>query len=222
MGRPLRTHLSALLPLVLAAPLAAQTPVEPYDVSGRYTTSSIHLQVTGAFDEGRDLMASWGRMVALGRAGAWMPRLEAGVGATVGENLAERFMAGPQLTLARAFPSQHTAFGEGVRAEPYLLVGGGAYGVVDFTGGRTRAYFGPRLSGGLGFRAFSDEWDVELTTLEIVVEKRFQEDESTQLVLRLGRAAPRRRRAPRDSALREMRRTPPPPPPAAPSLPPTP
>ena len=214
MVRPLRTHLSAFLPLALAAPLAAQTPVEPYDVSGRYTTSGVNLQVTGAWDEGRDLLISWGRMAAFGRAGAWMPRAELGIGGTVGENLAERLMAGPQVTLARAFPSQHTTFGEGSRAEPYLLVGGSAFGIVDFTGGRTRAYFGPGVAAGLGFRTFSDEWDVELATIEVVVEKRFANDESPQIFIRFGRAVPGRRRPSADSALQELHRIPPPPPPA--------
>lgn len=191
---PLRARaLSLLLLLIAPAAAAAQTPVRPYQPAARYTTFQLQAQVTGGANEGRDVMASWGGMMAPG--GAAMLRLEGAAGVTTGNDLIDRLLAGPQLTAALAIPSQHTSFARGTRAEPYLLAGAAAYAIGDFTGAEAEWSVRPAVSGGIGFRIFGDEWDVELSTLELVVEKRFGPDAATELFIRFGRAAPRPHRA---------------------------
>ncbi|HEU0013583.1 MAG TPA: hypothetical protein VFQ45_07850 [Longimicrobium sp.] len=190
-----RSILSFLVPLLLAAaPVAAQRPVEPYDPSGRYRTFLLGAQFTGAFEDGRELVGAWGVMRAGGRSGAWMQRTDMAAGLRSGFSFVDRIVAGPQVSLARAFPSQHTSLmGGRSRAEPYLLLGGGALGVLD-TRGRTRAGLAPSVSAGAGFRMLRDEWDITLQHFEVVIEKRFgMLDEAPQLYVRFGTALPRRR-----------------------------
>jgi len=187
--------LPLFLLLLAVVPSAAQRPVEPYDPSGRYRTFMLGAQFTGAIEDGRELMAAWGVMRAGGRSGAWMQRTEAVAGLRSGFSFVDRLVAGPQVSLARAFPSQHTTLGGRSRAEPYLLLGGGALGVVD-TRGETRVGLAPSVSAGAGFRLLHDEWDITLQHFEVVLEKRFgMLDEAPQLYVRFGTALPRRRGA---------------------------
>ena len=190
-----------LLALLAAVPARAQTPVEPFEPAPRYRTSAISTQLTGNDEEGRDVLLAFGGMRTAGRRGEWMPRLDAVAGLTTGvqrgDNLVERFLVGPHLTVGRAFPSQHLDLGRETRAEPYVLGGVGAYGVADLLGEGTELGVAPAFSAGVGFRLFTDEWDVDLSTFEIVMEKRFGPAEaSPQLYSRFGSAAtPRQRRA---------------------------
>lgn len=209
-----------LLALLAAVPARAQTPVEPFEPAPRYRTSAIATQLTGNDEEGRDVLLAFGRMRTAGRRGEWMPRLDLVAGLTTGvqrgDNLVERFLVGPHLTVGRAFPSQHLDLGRETRAEPYLLGGAGAYGVADFIGEGTELGVAPAVSAGVGFRVFTDEWDVDLSTFEIVMEKRFGPAEaSPQLYIRFGSAAaPRAPRAAPEGDPLAAALLPPPPPPA--------
>lgn len=203
-----------------AAPAAAQRPVQPYEPAPRYRTFHLGAQLTGKTDEGRDIVLSWGRLYTAGPGGAWMPRAELSAafatGVQRGDNLLEAVMLGPQLSLARAFPSQHLSTGRKSRAEPYLLATAGAYGVADFSGAGEEVGVSPVVSGGVGFRVFSDEWEVDLSTVELVLAKRFGFRETgPELYVRFGSAvAPRRRRDPADAG--PLADPPPPPPPSGP------
>jgi hypothetical protein len=186
-------HLSlTLVPLAVAA---AQTPVRPYEPAPAYNTFNLSTQLTGAVNEGRDLLLAWGWMRTAGPGGALMPRLELGGGATTGRELLDRLLLTPQISVAYAFPGQHTSLGRTTRGEPYLVAGAGAYGIADFTAD-TRLGVAPSVSAGLGMRLFGDEWNMEMGTLEVVVERRFGFDAATELFLRFGRARPRTFSAP--------------------------
>ena len=177
--------------LTLPARLPAQEPVPPYDPSGSYTSSLVNVQLTAPTDGGRDLLFAWGRLAAGGSRGRWMRRAEVTAGVRAGQRLVDRVMAGPEVTLAVAFPGQYTTAGPGTRAEPYLLAGGGGLAVLDLSDGE-RAGLAPTVFAGIGLRLFDDEWDISLDHLEVVVEKRFGLlDELPQLYVRFGRATPR-------------------------------
>ena len=82
---------------------------------------------------------------------------------------------------------------DGKRAEPYLLLAAGAYGVAGFEADETELGIAPTIGFGVGFRMFQDEWDIALTHLEVVVQRRFGAiDQAPQLYVRLSRALPRR------------------------------
>lgn len=211
----MRLHARVLLlvpALLLAAPADAQTPLEPFRPAPRYSTFHVGAQLTGGVNEGRDLVFAWGRMAAPSRSA--MARLELAGGLTSGRSLVDRVLAGPQLTLGWAFPSQHTSFSRDTRAEPYVLLGAAGYALARFEeeGDEEEGTgFAPAVSGGVGFRIFGDEWEVDLATLELVVEKRFGPDDATELFVRFGRADP-----PRGHGTRSRRPNgalPPPPPP---------
>lgn len=179
-----------LLASVTAAPATAQVPLQPYDASGRYRTGALEGQLTGSLDGGRDVLLSWGRLAAGGRAGRWMLRTEVAAGVQVGQSLAERVLAGPQLSVALAEPGWYTDL-DGTRAEPYLLAGGGAYGVVGFGEAEDELGISPNLFVGIGFRLFDDEWDVGLTHVELVLQQRFgMAEQAPQIYLRFSRSAP--------------------------------
>jgi hypothetical protein len=187
----------ALLLLLFTAPiLSAQEPLQPYDASGRYRTSGVEAQVTGAFGEGRDVLIGWGALAAGGSGGRWMQRTEFMAGLQVGDRLVNRVMLGPRVSLALAAPGWYTELQRGVRAEPYLLVGGAVYGVADFGDADEEAAFGlsPAISAGVGLRLFDNEWDISLTQLEVAVQRRFGfAEQGPQIYVRLGTAVPRRR-----------------------------
>jgi hypothetical protein len=197
-----------VLPLCIAlssaAPARAQEPVREYTPAARYSTFQLGAQVTGRNDRGRDVLFSWGRMRTMGEGGAWMPWLGLTAGFTSGRDFIGGLVAGPTVGFGYAIPGQHMSFGRATRAEPYVLAQASAYGIGRFRGELEAAEAGqddgwgvaPALAAGIGFRLFADEWDVDLSTLELVVEKRlgFGED-AAQLYVRFGRAvAPRERR----------------------------
>jgi hypothetical protein len=168
---PLRRALLFLLLGFIPARSSGQRAVAEYTPAPRYATFSLGVQVTGDPDRGREVMAAWGRMLALG-GGAWMPWLELAGGVSPGNrDVIEGVAMGPRLTLARAFPSQYVGFGRS-RGEPYLLATAAMYGAGDFGGG-SRWGGAPALSAGFGFRIFRDQWNVDLSTFEVVVERRF-------------------------------------------------
>jgi hypothetical protein len=174
--------------------LRAQEPLQPYDAGGRYRTAGIEAQLTGSFGGGRDVLFSWGAMVAGGPSGRWMQRTELMAGLHAGQNLVDRLMLGPQVTLGMAVPAWYTLLDRGTRAEPYLLLGGGALGVANFDGDETPLGIAPTLSLGVGMRLFDDEWDISLTQVELAVQQRFgAADQAPQLYVRFSRALPRRR-----------------------------
>ena len=187
-----------LLPFLFSAtPLLAQEPVQPYDASGRYRTVGIEAQLTGAFGGGRDVLFSWGGMAVGGRGGRWMQRTELAAGVHAGQNLVDRVMLGPQASLALAEPGWYTELERATRAEPYLLLGAGAFGVADFSDDETELGLSPTVSLGVGLRLFDDEWDVALTQVELTVRQRFGvADAAPQLYVRFSRATPRRRASP--------------------------
>jgi hypothetical protein len=100
------------------------------------------------------------------------------------------------VTLARAFAGQYVGIGKKARGEPYFLASAALYGAGDFHDG-TRWGGAPAVSVGIGLRVFDDAWDVDLSTVELVVERRFGIQEGpARLYIRLGRArAPRPRDA---------------------------
>ncbi|HEX2081648.1 MAG TPA: hypothetical protein VHG08_28350 [Longimicrobium sp.] len=186
-----------IISLSITAPAIAQEPLQPYDARGRYRTGGFEVQLTGALGGGRDLMLSWGGLAVGGRGGRWMQRTELVAGLHAGGNLVDRIMAGPQVSLALAVPAWYTELDRGTRAEPYLVLGGGAYGVVGFAGDETELGISPTISAGIGFRLFDDEWDVALTHVEVVLQQRFGvADQEPQVYLRFSRSVPRVRRTP--------------------------
>jgi hypothetical protein len=190
--------LSLAAALLAAAPALAQDPVPAYTPASRYSTFNLGAQVTGDPEEGRDILFSWGRMRTMGGAGQWMPRAEFSLGFTTGRDLIDGLLAGPSVGFGYAFPSQYMSFGRGTRAEPYLIAFASTYGIGEFgnrVGEDERWGIAPAVSAGVGLRMFSDEWDVDLSTLEIVVEQRLAFDDSgPELYIRFGRAvAPRTR-----------------------------
>lgn len=184
-----------LLVSLLSTPtLAAQEPLQPYDGRGRYRTRGIEAQLTGSFGGGRDVLVSWGVMAAGGPAGRWMQRTELAGGVHAGQNLVDALMLGPQVSLGVAFPAWYTLLDQGTRAEPYLLLSGGALGVASFEEDEARFGMAPGVGVGVGLRMFDDEWDIALTQVEVVVQRRFGiADQAPQLYVRFGRALPRRR-----------------------------
>jgi hypothetical protein len=189
----IRTIAILLVSLVSIPTLSAQEPLRPYDARGRYRTTGLEAQLTGAFGDGRDISFAWGVMAAGGPSGRWMQRTELSAGLHAGQNLIDRLMLGPQVSLAMAIPGWYTLLDKGTRAEPYLLVTGGAHGVADFEDDEARLGIAPMVAVGVGFRLFEDEWDVALTQVEVVVQRRFGVAEGApQLYVRLGRALPRR------------------------------
>jgi hypothetical protein len=188
--------------LLFPARALAQQPVGEYAPAPRYSTFDLAVQLTGDPERGREVMASWGRMRTAGRGGAWMPRLELGAGVSPGTREAIDGVAmGPRLAFARAFPAQYVGFGKASRAEPYLVAGAGMYMAGEFTSG-SRWGGAPSVSGGLGFRVLADQWNVDLSTLELIVERRFGvQSGPARLYLRFGRAvAPREHHGP-DTAI---------------------
>jgi hypothetical protein len=186
-----------LLLLLFTAPsLSAQEALQPYDASGRYRTSGVEVQVTGAFGEGRDVLLGWGMLSAGGRAGRWMQRTELMAGVQLGDRLLNGAMLGPRVSLALAVPGWYTELERGIRAEPYLLLDGAAYSVADFGDADEEVAFGvsPAISAGVGLRLFENEWDISLTQLEVVVQQRFGfAEQGPEIHVRLGTATPRRR-----------------------------
>jgi hypothetical protein len=183
-----------LVYLLLIPTLSAQEPVQPYDASGRYGTAGIEAQLTGSLGGGRDVLASWGVLMAGGPSGRWMQRTELAAGVHAGQNLIDRLMVGPQVSLGLAIPQWYTLVDGGRRAEPYLLLNAGAYGVANFETSQTELGLAPTVGFGVGFRVFEDEWDIALTHLEVLVQRRFGViDQAPQLYVRLSRALPRRR-----------------------------
>ncbi len=186
--------ITILLVSLLSVPtLSAQEAVQPYDASGRYGTGGIEVQLTGARGGGRDVMLSWGALMAGGRSGRWLQRTELAAGLHAGQNLVDRLMVGPQVSLGLAIPQWYTLVDGGKRAEPYLLLTAGAYGVAGFEADETELGVAPTAGFGVGFRMFEDEWDIALTNLEVVVQRRFGViDQAPQLYVRFSRALPRR------------------------------
>jgi hypothetical protein len=193
----LRRALLLIATLVPSLPALAQDAVPEYTPAPRYATFNLAVQLTGDPDRGREIMLSWGRMLALGGRGAWMPWLELAGGVSPGNReVIEGVAMGPRLTLARAFPSQYVGIGKASRAEAYLLAAAGAYMAGDF-GDESRWGGAPALSGGFGFRVFRDKWNVDLSTLELVVERRFGvQNGPARLYVRFGTARAARRREP--------------------------
>jgi hypothetical protein len=202
--RTVRPAALALAVLLSASAGRAQQPVQPvreYTPAPRYHTFSLGAQVTGPTNRGRDVLLSWGRMLATGRGRQWMPRLELSAGVNTGRDLVDGIVAGPSASLAHAFPAQNLALGRTTRGDPYLVAQASAYAIGRFyseleeanTGDEGGWGFAPAFSAGVGLRMFSDEWDVDLSTLELVVEKRLGFGEGDpQLYIRFGRAtAPR-------------------------------
>jgi len=187
----------AFLPLLFATRiLTAQEPLQPYDASGRYRTGGVEAQVTGALGDGRDVLLSWGALVVGGAGGRWMQRTELVAGVHADENLLDRVMAGPWFSVAVAAPGWYTELDRATRAEPYLLLGGGAFGVASLADDDDDPAFGisPGISAGIGFRLLDDAWDISLTQLEVLVRQRFgAADQGPQVYVRLSRALPRRR-----------------------------
>ncbi|HEU0301453.1 MAG TPA: hypothetical protein VFR37_18485 [Longimicrobium sp.] len=192
----IRRNFIIIIVLLIAKPGFAQEPLQPYDARGRYRTGGFEVQLTGAFGGGRDLMLSWGALAVGGRGGRWMQRTELVAGIHAGENLVDRLLVGPQVSLALAVPGWYTELDHATRAEPYLVLGGGAYGVADFADEEAELGISPSISAGIGFRVFEDEWDVALTHVEVVLQQRFGvADQAPQVYLRFSRATPRTRRA---------------------------
>lgn len=184
-----------ILPLVVlvAFPLAGQEPLQPYDARGWYRTTTVELQLTGAFGGGRDVVLSWGFQGVGGRGGRWMQRTELGAGIHAGQRLADRLYLGPQVSLAYAVPGWYTQLDGGTRGEPYLVLGAGAYGVADFGGDDDAIGLSPSAAIGVGMRLFEDEWDVALSQVEVVLQRRYgAADQAPQLYVRFIRAVPRR------------------------------
>ncbi|HEX2211304.1 MAG TPA: hypothetical protein VHG93_26705 [Longimicrobium sp.] len=189
-----------ILSFVSIHTLAAQEPVQPYDASGRYRTGGLEVQLTGALGGGRDLALAWGAMAAGGPQGRWMQRTEIIAGLHAGQNIVDRLMVGPQVTLGFAVPEWYTVLDRGTRAEPYLVLSGGALGMAAFDNEdgeeQTELGIAPTAAVGVGFRLFEDEWDISLTQVEVVIQQRFGvADGAPQLYLRFSRAIPRRRAA---------------------------
>jgi hypothetical protein len=190
---PLLTALS-----LAAAPGHAQRPLREYDPAPRYATFNLAVQLTGDPEHGREVALSWGRMRTLGPGRTWMPALELSAGVSPGtRKLLEGVAAGPRLTLAHAFPAQYVGLGKKPRGEPYLLAGAAMYGAGDFAGS-ARWGGAPAVSAGFGLRVFADAWDVDLSTVELVLERRWGvQDGPLRLYVRVGRArAPGPRSAP--------------------------
>ena len=185
-----------LMTLALAAPARAQQPVQEYDPARAYSTFKGALQLTGDLDRGRELMLAWGRMATAGTRGAWMATLELDAGVSPGTHeFIEGVAAGPRLNLARAFPAQFMGLGRRSRGEPYLLASAAMYAAGDFRDDRTRWGGAPAVSAGLGMRVFGDAWNVDLSTFEAVLERRYGiQDDGMRLYLRFGRATARRPR----------------------------
>jgi hypothetical protein len=183
--------LTSLGLLLLPASVVAQRPVGEYEVAERYSTTGVLFQLTGSVEEGRDLLLGWGRMYPLGR-GRWMPGFELTGGVTSGRGLVDRVLVGPRVSLGAAFPSQYLEFGKRTRAEPYLIASGGIYGLADFF--QEDAYGGaPFVAAGVGVRMLNDPWDVDMSLLEVVVERRFgMEDQPAELYVRFTTALTRR------------------------------
>lgn len=183
--------LPLLLALLTSSPAAAQRPVEEYEVAGRYATTGVLFQLTGSVEEGRDLLLGWGRMYPRGR-GMWMPGFELTGGVTSGRGLVDRVLVGPRVSLGAAFPSQYLEFGKRTRAEPYLVASGGVYALADFV--QEDAYGGaPFVAAGVGVRMLNDPWDVDMSLLEVVVERRFgMDDNPAELYVRFSTALTRR------------------------------
>lgn len=182
-----------LLSLLSIPTLSAQEAVQPYDASGRYGTSGIEAQLTGSLGGGRDVLLSWGALMAGGPSGRWMQRTELAAGVHAGQNLVDRLIIGPQVSLGLAIPPWYTLVDGGRRAEPYLLLSAGAYGVANFEESQMELGLAPSIGFGFGFRMFEDEWDIALTQLEVLVQRRFGVvDQAPQLYVRLSRALPRR------------------------------
>lgn len=188
--------IAILLVSLLSLPLSAQEPLQPYDARGRYRTGGIEAQLTGSFGGGRDLLFAWGVLAAGGPSGRWMQRTELAAGVHAGQNLVDGVMLGPRVTLGLAVPAWYTLLDRGTRAEPYLLLSGGAYGVANFEEDEAKLGIAPTVGVGLGFRLFADEWDIALTQLEVAVQQRFGvAGQAPQLYVRLSRTLPRRRAA---------------------------
>lgn len=184
-----------LLTLALAAPARAQQPVGEYAPARAYSTFNLGIQLTGDSDRGRELMLAWGRMATTGPRGAWMPSLEmvACVSPGTRREFIEGVAAGPRLTLARAFPAQFMTLGRRSRGEPYLVASAAMYAAGDFRDDRNRWGGAPAVSAGLGLRVFGDAWNVDLSTFEAVLERRYGvQDGGPRLYLRFGRALARR------------------------------
>lgn len=189
-------HAVVLAAALAAAPAAAQTPVTPYQVAGRYSTFAVHAQLTGGYDDGRDILFHWGRMLPSGD-GRWMTQIEGGAGLTSGDSFVGRFLGGPRVSLARAFPGQHFEISEGSRGEPYVFVTGAGYAVADMVGENEYGFAGG-VAAGVGLRMFGDEWDASLTTVDVLLERRFGfEAGDMELFVRVGRSVPLGRRSPR-------------------------
>ncbi len=197
--------LSLFLALLVSSPAVAQRPVGEYEVAERYSTTGVLFQLTGSVEGGRDLLLGWGRMYPLGR-GRWMPGFELTGGVTSGRGLVDRVLVGPRVSLGAAFPSQYLEFGKRTRAEPYLVASGGIYGLADFF--QEDAYGGaPFVAAGVGVRMLNDPWDVDMSLLEVVVERRFGMDDSpAELYIRFSTALTRR--PPSDTARARTRRPP--------------
>lgn len=194
MPRTLST--AVLVASLAAAPLHAQRALPPYTVNGGYGTWDIGVQVTGSFNQPRDLVLSKGYIATGGGSGAWMPQIEAQIGlGTGGRTALGRVFAGPRVSLARAFPGQYILISNDNRAEPYVLVAGAASALGDL--GRNKALgFTPSVAAGAGMRVFGDAWDTDLATIELLVERRFGfRGGETELYLRLGHAVPVKHRA---------------------------
>lgn len=178
----------AVLSLV-SIPIRAQQPIREYVAAPRYTISSLGVQLAGDPDHGREIAVAWGRMGALGPGRTWMPSIELAAGVSPGtREPVEGVSLGPRVTLARAFAGQYVGIGKKARGEPYLLAGAAMYGAGDFHGG-TRWGGAPAVSAGIGLRVFDDAWDVDLSTVELVVERRFGiQDGPARLYIRIGRA----------------------------------
>lgn len=173
--------------------LSAQEPVQPYDANGRYGTAGIEAQLTGSLGGRARRAAFVGALLAGGRSGRWMQRTELAAGVHAGQNMVDRLMVGPQVSLGLAIPPWYTLVEGGRRAEPYLLLNAGAYGVANFRESQTELGLAPTVGFGVGFRIFEDEWDIALTQLEVLVQRPFGViDQAPQLYVRLSRALPRR------------------------------
>jgi hypothetical protein len=189
----IRSAALLLASLLSTSSLSAQETVQPYDASGRYRTGGLEVQLTGAFGGGRDVVFAWGVLAAGGPGGRWMQRTELAAGVHAGRNLIDRLMLGPQASLALAIPGWYTLLDPDTRAEPYLLLSAGAYGVADFEHEPAEVGIAPTAGVGVGMRLFDDEWDISLTQVEVVVQRRFGiADGAPQLHVRLSRALPRR------------------------------
>jgi hypothetical protein len=186
---PPRIILPLLAVFIHTLSAASQEPVAPYDATGRYLTSALEVQATGALGGGRDILLAWGAMRAGGPRGQWMQRTELAAGIQAGQTLIDRLMAGPQLGIGLAMPGAFITLERGTRAEPYLLAGGGALGVADVAD--ERLGISPNAYAGLGLRLFDDEWDVALTHLEVIVQQRFGAGaQGPELYLRVVRSVP--------------------------------